>query len=77
MSPTVPTDTIISQDNSSVNSNSMQNTAENAQEGKKSIPGTRLSELVEKYGAIPSGENPHRDVQVPKKTEKNKRIIFQ
>lgn len=51
-----------------------QNTAENAQEGKKSIAGTRLSELVEKYGAIPTGENPHRDVQVPRKTEKNKKV---
>lgn len=37
---------------------SMQNTAKNAQEGKKSIPGTRLSDLVEKYGPIQSDENP-------------------
>ena len=52
----------------------MQNTAENAQEGKKSIPGTRLSELVEKYGAIPSGENPAREVQVPKKTADGRKV---
>ena len=74
MSPTVPTDTIISQDEPGVNSHSMQNAAENAQEVKKSMPGTRLSELVEKYGAISTGENPHRDVQVPKKTAKNKKV---
>ncbi|MBQ6944208.1 MAG: hypothetical protein IJN43_07750, partial [Ruminococcus sp.] len=67
-------DTTISQDNPSVNTNSMQNTAENTQEGKKSIAGTRLSELVEKYGAIPQGENPHREVKVPRKTEKNKKV---
>ena len=30
--------------------------------------------LVKKYGAIPTGENPHRDVQVPRKTEKNKKV---
>jgi len=30
--------------------------------------------LLDKYGAIPSGENPHRDVQVPKKTAKNKKV---
>ena len=52
----------------------MQNTTENAQEGKKSIAGTRLSELVEKYGAIPRGEKPHRDIQVPKKTAKDKKV---
>ena len=74
MSPTVPTDTTISQDNPSVNSYSMQNTAENAQEGKKSIAGTRLSELVEKYGAIQSGENPARDVSVPEKTSDGRKV---
>ena len=44
------------------------------EEGKKSIPGTRLSELVEKYGAIPKGENPARDVSVPQKTAKDKKV---
>ncbi len=44
------------------------------EEGKKSIPGTRLSELVEKYGAISSGENPSREVQVPQKTSENKKV---
>ena len=32
------------------------------------------NELIEKYGAIQSGEKPHRDVQVPQKTEKDKSV---
>ncbi|MBQ6698125.1 MAG: hypothetical protein IJN09_03705 [Oscillospiraceae bacterium] len=32
------------------------------------------NQLVEKYGAIPKGENPHRDVVVPQRTEKNKKV---
>ncbi len=70
---TSPIDTI-SQDDHSGNSHSMKNTEENAQEGKKSIAGTRLSELVEKYGTIPSGEKPHRNVQVPRKTSQDKKV---
>ena len=31
-------------------------------------------QLVEKYGAVPKGEKPHRDVSVPTKTEKNKKV---
>lgn len=31
-------------------------------------------ELIEEYGAIPSGEKPHREIQVPKKTGKNKKV---
>ena len=31
-------------------------------------------EMIETYGAIPTGERPHRDVQVPKKTGKNKKV---
>lgn len=30
--------------------------------------------LIEKYGAIPYGENPSRDIQVPKKTAKDKKV---
>ncbi|MBQ7032670.1 MAG: hypothetical protein IJN25_03285 [Clostridia bacterium] len=32
------------------------------------------NKLVTKYGAIPKGEKPHRDVQVPKKTADNKKV---
>ena len=32
------------------------------------------NELIEKYGAIEVGENPHRDIQVPRKTAKNKKV---
>ncbi|MBQ2897420.1 MAG: hypothetical protein IJE46_03735 [Clostridia bacterium] len=31
-------------------------------------------ELIEKYGAIPSGERPHREVQVPRKTADGKKV---
>lgn len=31
-------------------------------------------ELIEKYGSIPKGEKPHRDIQVPKKTAKDKKV---
>ncbi len=34
----------------------------------------RYNRLVEKYGAIPKGEKPHRVVQVPKKTGENKKV---
>lgn len=34
----------------------------------------QYTKLVEKYGAIPKGEKPHRDVQVPKKTADNKKV---
>ena len=30
--------------------------------------------LIEKYGVIPSGERPHRDIQVPRKSGKNKKV---
>ncbi len=30
--------------------------------------------LIERYGAIPKGENPHRDIQVPKKTADDKKV---
>ena len=29
---------------------------------------------IEKYGAIPAGENPHREIQVPKKTAEDKKV---
>ena len=32
------------------------------------------SSLVKKYGAIPAGENPHREIQVPQKTSKDKKV---
>ena len=32
------------------------------------------NELIEKYGAIPSGERPHREVYVPRKTAKDKKV---
>ena len=38
------------------------------------IPTEVYTELVEKYGFIPYGENPSRDVQVPRKTEKGKKV---
>ncbi len=31
-------------------------------------------ELVKTYGAIPSGENPHREIQVPQRTAKDKKV---
>lgn len=34
----------------------------------------KYNELVETYGAIPNGERPHREVQVPKKTAKDKKV---
>ena len=63
------------------------NTIGDAQKGKKGaaeklakyvesgmIRTKTYDELVEKYGVIPSGERPHREVQVPRKTEKNKKV---
>ncbi|MBE7062485.1 MAG: hypothetical protein E7390_01675 [Ruminococcaceae bacterium] len=38
------------------------------------IPTEVYEELIEKYGAIPTGETPHRDVKVPKETEENKKV---
>lgn len=38
------------------------------------IPTEIYNELIEEYGPIQSGENPHRDAQVPRKTEKNKKV---
>ncbi len=32
------------------------------------------NQLIEEFGAIPAGENPYRDVQVPSKTAKNKKV---
>lgn len=32
------------------------------------------NQLIEEFGAIPTGEKPYRDVQVPVKTEKNKKV---
>lgn len=34
----------------------------------------RYKALIDKYGAIPSGENPARDIQVPKKTADNQKV---
>ena len=63
------------------------NTIGDAQKGKKGaaeklakyvesgmIRTKTYDELVEKYGVIPSGERPHREVQVPRKTGKNKKV---
>lgn len=69
-----PHDNNVSQDELVVNTHSMQNNGNNSQEGRKSIPGTRLSDLVEKYGAIEPGAKPRREVSVPKRTEKNNRV---
>ena len=42
---------------------------------KDGVMSTELyEELIEKYGAIPSGEKPHRDIQVPRKSGKNKKV---
>jgi len=63
------------------------NTIEDVRDGKKNAE-SRLykyvedgtlstkdyDELIEKYGAIPSGENPHREVQVPRKTADGKKV---
>lgn len=59
----------------------------NAQKGKKGateklakyvdsglIRTKTYDELIEKYGVIPSGERPHRDVQVPRKSGKKKNV---
>ena len=42
------------------------------EEGK--ISTEKYNELIEKYGAIYPGENPHRDVEVPRKTGKGKKV---
>ena len=34
----------------------------------------RYNELIEKYGVIPRGETPSRDVQVPQRTDKDKKV---
>ncbi len=36
----------------------------------------RLKEAAEKYGTIPAGENPVRDVRIPKQTSEGKRASF-
>lgn len=33
-----------------------------------------LKEFTDKYGAIPKGEKPHRDIEVPRKTAKDKNV---
>ncbi len=38
------------------------------------ISAQNYNKLVERYGAIPVGENPHRDIQVPKKAENGKKV---
>jgi hypothetical protein len=38
------------------------------------MPTELYKELIEKYGVIPTGEKPFRDVQVPQKTAKNKKV---
>ena len=38
------------------------------------IPTELYEELITKYGAIPAGENPSRDITVPKKTAKDKKV---
>lgn len=56
---------------------SISNSSENVN-GKFSLKGSsdalqaQLDEAVKKYGAIPTGENPSRDIQVPKKATDNK-----
>lgn len=63
------------------------NTLEAAQKGKKGaaeklakyvdsgmIRTKTYDELIEKYGVIPTGERPHRDIQVPRKSGKNKKV---
>ncbi len=32
------------------------------------------NQLIEEYGAIPKGEKPYRDIEVPQKTEKDKKV---
>lgn len=46
--------------------------AKYAEEGV--IPTEVYEELIEKYGAIHTGEKPSRDVQVPRKSAKNKKV---
>lgn len=36
--------------------------------------GRSMNELIEQYGAIPSGENPYRQVEVARKTERDKNV---
>lgn len=61
----------------SVTTDSISNSSENVN-GKFSLKGSsdalqaQLDEAVKKYGAIPAGENPARDIQVPKKATDNK-----
>ena len=40
----------------------------------ETITTEKYNELVQKYGAIHPGENPHRDVEVPRKTGKGKKV---
>lgn len=51
--------------------------AYNAEEKvRQSRPGVReaLDELIDEYGAIPPGQNPARDVQLPRRTEKGNKV---
>ena len=63
------------------------NTVEDMENGKKgsserlakyvkdgTISTKIYQDLIEQYGAIPKGENPYRDVSVPQKTAKNKKV---
>ena len=45
-----------------------------SENSRSSIPGTRLSELEEKYGTVKKGAEPRRDVSLPKRTEKDNRV---
>lgn len=47
---------------------------ENAPARRKSEKNTQLDDLVAKYGAIPAGENPVRDVSVPNRTTADTKV---
>ncbi|MBQ9940359.1 MAG: hypothetical protein IJO74_02340 [Clostridia bacterium] len=67
--------------------NEFLNTVEDMQNGKKGakyklskyvdngmITTEVYQNMIEKYGAIPEGEKPHREIQVPRKTAKSKKV---
>ena len=47
---------------------------ENAPARRKSEKNTQLDDLVAKYGAIPAGENPVRDVSIPNRTKADTKV---
>ena len=70
-----------------ISNKELRDTIADAQKGKKAaseklakyvdsgiIPSRAYDELIEKYGVIPTGERPHRDIQVPRKSGKNKKV---